>query len=528
MSAGYTRYDTDAFREAIRSRGAVFTNASRVYADSCAEHVLAMMLALGRQLLPLFSTQRSDRASLISISPAAALGQHRLGGHLAAGISQPFDNRRRPDTMRGFNAAHLWGSEAQRLLDTPAFLEQWAALSDACPWGTCYQSAPFVTTWYRCYADQFDPVIATSESGGRLSGLFTLALEKSTGALHAAGTYHAEYHVWLAAPADSREFIDAALRSLSLAWPRAHLGLLFVPPNTPLDWTAHWRWQCALRPVSRPLMGTQPADAVRESLRKKSNKSRLSRLQKQGVVTFDRLSDSGELRAALEEIADFCDFRQGGAHGVLPFQGDPRKKNFYCSLMEQPGLLHATVLRVGGRIASAHIGQCNKNEVVLGILAHSPFFAGYSVGKLHLLLLGKQLETEGFRALDLTPGGEFKDRFATHHDEAYVLDLFFSRSDARAYHTERALIDFGKRFIETDRVKDALRKVRHKAALIRPPALAASLGRRLRRFFYSHREYRIYRFPADTVARPPAGRMRRDCLHDLLLYSPADLAAPSR
>lgn len=61
-SAGYTRYDTGVFREAIRSRGAVFTNASRVYADSCAEHVLAMMLALGRQLLPSFATQRTDRA----------------------------------------------------------------------------------------------------------------------------------------------------------------------------------------------------------------------------------------------------------------------------------------------------------------------------------------------------------------------------------------------------------------------------------------------------------------------------------
>jgi len=61
-SAGYTRYDTVAFREGLRARGAVFTNASQVYADACAEHVLAMILALGRQLLPSFQTQRTDRA----------------------------------------------------------------------------------------------------------------------------------------------------------------------------------------------------------------------------------------------------------------------------------------------------------------------------------------------------------------------------------------------------------------------------------------------------------------------------------
>jgi phosphoglycerate dehydrogenase-like enzyme len=61
-SAGYTRYDTEAFREAIRGRSAVFTNASLVYADSCAEHVLAMMLAFARQLLQSHTTQLGDRS----------------------------------------------------------------------------------------------------------------------------------------------------------------------------------------------------------------------------------------------------------------------------------------------------------------------------------------------------------------------------------------------------------------------------------------------------------------------------------
>lgn len=51
-TAGYTRYDTPEFQENFRARGAVFSNVSQVFADPCAQHVLAMMLALGRQLLP--------------------------------------------------------------------------------------------------------------------------------------------------------------------------------------------------------------------------------------------------------------------------------------------------------------------------------------------------------------------------------------------------------------------------------------------------------------------------------------------
>ena len=61
-SAGYTRYDNEPFRQAIRARGAAFTNASQVYSDACAEHVLSMMLALSRQLLPSYATQLGDRS----------------------------------------------------------------------------------------------------------------------------------------------------------------------------------------------------------------------------------------------------------------------------------------------------------------------------------------------------------------------------------------------------------------------------------------------------------------------------------
>lgn len=61
-TAGYTRYDTPEFREKFRARGAVFTNASQVFAEPCAQHVLAMILALGRHLLPSFRDQLTGHA----------------------------------------------------------------------------------------------------------------------------------------------------------------------------------------------------------------------------------------------------------------------------------------------------------------------------------------------------------------------------------------------------------------------------------------------------------------------------------
>ncbi len=49
-TAGYTRYDSPDFRKAMLDRGTLVTNASGVFANPCAEHALAMMMAFTRQI----------------------------------------------------------------------------------------------------------------------------------------------------------------------------------------------------------------------------------------------------------------------------------------------------------------------------------------------------------------------------------------------------------------------------------------------------------------------------------------------
>ena len=61
-TAGYTRYDTSEFRAAMTGRGTLVTSSSAVFADPCAQHVLAMMLSLGRQLLPSHRDQLTDQS----------------------------------------------------------------------------------------------------------------------------------------------------------------------------------------------------------------------------------------------------------------------------------------------------------------------------------------------------------------------------------------------------------------------------------------------------------------------------------
>jgi phosphoglycerate dehydrogenase-like enzyme len=61
-TAGYTAYDRDDFKAALRARGARLTNSSAVYDEPCAQHALAMMMAFARRLPESLQTQLGDRA----------------------------------------------------------------------------------------------------------------------------------------------------------------------------------------------------------------------------------------------------------------------------------------------------------------------------------------------------------------------------------------------------------------------------------------------------------------------------------
>lgn len=60
--AGYTSYDRDDLKQALQARGTVLTNSSAVYDEPCAQHLLAMILALARGLPGALDLQRGDRS----------------------------------------------------------------------------------------------------------------------------------------------------------------------------------------------------------------------------------------------------------------------------------------------------------------------------------------------------------------------------------------------------------------------------------------------------------------------------------
>jgi phosphoglycerate dehydrogenase-like enzyme len=68
-SAGYEKYDRPDVHALLKRRGAPLTNAGGVYADACAQHVLAMMMAGARGLPAAWEMQRERRWAFTEMRP---------------------------------------------------------------------------------------------------------------------------------------------------------------------------------------------------------------------------------------------------------------------------------------------------------------------------------------------------------------------------------------------------------------------------------------------------------------------------
>ena len=418
-------------------------------------------------------------------------------------------------------------SEALQVVATPEFQSQWRTLAHQCPWGTALQTPEFACTWYQCYRDVYRPLVLVRYApGGGMDGLMALATERSNGELTFAGAHQAEYNVWLALPGEQTFIVDALNRLQQLGF--SSLTFTYLPPGTPLEWLqAGWNRRSTIRAVQRPLLTVDNIEAVRDSLKKKKNRRRLEKLQADSPLRFLELHTPDELDAYYDQLIDFCDFRTGAVHGTCPFREDARKRAFYSALMAQDGLLHVTIMTIGQRLVAAHIGLRNKSEVMLGIVAHSPFLAAHSPGKLHILHLGLLLHEEGYSNLDLTPGGDaYKEDRATRYDEAYLLSIFLS-SKAWARHrfasTTRSAAKRAGSILHLN--KEKLSPLRSYAR--HPISSLGSLFRSIKDRIWSSTELRFYR--AETNAAPhTSDTIRRDSLQDLLAYEQVDESSLSK
>jgi CelD/BcsL family acetyltransferase involved in cellulose biosynthesis/GNAT superfamily N-acetyltransferase len=438
----------------------------------------------------------------------------------------------------------LRGHEAEVTLRDPAFIRRWDALHVNSAWGTLFQRSRFAQIWFDAYGDDLEPVLVVDEDGaGNVVGLLPLARHRRDGAVTAVGAHQAEYQGWLSH--DAAGFLGRSLSVLARESIAPMIRFMFLPPGMDvmqLQSDPLVRARSRFRAWNRGLVDLNDGGAaVERTLAKASYRQRIRGLERTGPLTFERLIGADALVAVIKEIADLCDLRQGALNGSEPFRQDPRKEAFHIGLQAAGDLLHSTVLRSGARVISAQLNWQEGPNLLLGLLAHSPFHARFSPGRVHLLQTARLLGSQGGQLLDLTPGGGYKDQFATRHDTVYSAEFFLSErrrarivvAEAVGVAARRALRGLD---LEPARVAEVVARARTRMAGLSPAVIPARLVRRAMRTVHERRELRIYSQPlvrdlestSSELPSPPGGVIRIDEVDLLLKYARANRDALPR
>lgn len=418
----------------------------------------------------------------------------------------------------------LESKDALEKLHEAQFKLDYENLYTDCHWSTPFQSWAFLTTWYKFYSCQFDPVIVLDmDQTDRLAAFLALARDKRTEQLLVAGTHQAEYQTWLSSADGHELFLNNAFDALQRKYRARSLIFKYLPARAPTDWIQNlqgFKRSARIHRHKRPLIELREVERIAKSLNKKHNRSRINGLKRHGHLAFSCLVNPEEREYRMDEVAAQYDLRQGATNGVCPFIDDPNKKAFHIELMRLNNLLHVSTLTVGKELAAANIGVRDANTVSLGVFSYSPFLARHSPGSILILMLCAELARKGYQFLDLTPGGDWKDRFATTYDEVLEVTVFFDSRVASGKKINDLCVAAARSTIQLFGLRpSAVKSFVERLMRLKLSSVIRILGE----FVWNDREFRVYFFEAAIARQLKTERMlRRDSLQDLLAFKPAE------
>jgi hypothetical protein len=429
----------------------------------------------------------------------------------------------------------LTGENALNSISDRTFVKNWEKLYNNCPWATVYQTHSYAQAWYKSYLENYEPVLLVSVSDSKkIRGLLSLAKNKTDGCLGYVGLHHGEYQVWLSYPEDGDVFIIECLQVFRKTFPGQKLQFMYVPPETPLGWSLNsfTKKHCDLQSIRRPIIDLTNTESVSKSLKKKHNRARFNQLKRMGKLRVRSIDEPQIFKNRLPKIIPLFDFRRMAAFGFTTFGSDPLKAPYHKALSSAPGpgILKALEMTVDNSLVAVAMTLVGKGQAhdLGGIF--SPFFAKQSPKRLITYMLAEQLSQDGYRVLDLTPGGgddSFKWSLATAEDTAHILTVYPTPLKYRIAMAARKL-----RLLPSDLLRKMginVDKLKSRIAFIKVRAFCpdfwiwvpGSLMRWVLNQIYFSDEIRLFCMPVENVSELKCKiEIRRNSLDDLLAFVP--------
>ena len=346
--------------------------------------------------------------------------------------------------------------ETLNLISDEEFISTWKHLAKKTNHCTIIQEYGFVVSWYRSYLDKYKPMMLLGyNKEEQIIGILPLAVAYDTGNLSHAGEDQAEYHSWICPKEYEEEFLVQALISIKKECKPTKWKWSWLPSDVNISWFNSDLLQkngiYINQIVSRsPLYNLKDSTKINKIKHKKSFKNKINRLKREGELRIERIRDGGYTRKLLETIIAQYSFRQLALFNHNPLQKEIFKKVCLDQMDLMPANIHFTVLWHGNELLASNFGLCTEDNVILGLMSYDPVKGMYSPGNIFLIKLLEYIKEEGYKILDLTPGGDsYKENFCNTHINLVKPTICFNKYYKIKDHASTSLLQYIKKHFNT-------------------------------------------------------------------------------
>ena len=406
-----------------------------------------------------------------------------------------------------------------KIISDEEFISTWKSLAENTTHCTVIQEYGFVVSWYKSYLDKYQPMMVLGyDEEENVVGILPLAIAHDTGNISHAGADQAEYHGWICPKEYEEAFLVQSLISIKKEFNTGQWKWGWMPPEVNIDWFE----SNILREngiyinsitAESPLHNLENPEKLKKLNKNKSDRSKMNRLKRDGELRIERIIDKEYAAKLLETVIDQYNFRHLALYNNIPFASDQNKRAWHLNQIDiMTENTHFTVLWHGDELLACNLGYCTSDKVILGVITYDPAKGKDSPGTIFLIKLLEFIKEEGYKYLDLTPGGDgYKERFSNEHVSLVKPSICFNQYNQLKDYTSTSLRNLlKKRFSARDLA--SIQSLTQKSI----PALLKSIIPKQKddtSSYFSYSEETVEVIPNDN--QPP---LRLQQYNDLLLY----------
>lgn len=322
-----------------------------------------------------------------------------------------------------------------KIISDEVFISTWGSLAKNTTHCTFIQEYGFVVSWYQSYLDKYKPMMVLGyDEEENIVGILPLALAYNTGDISHAGADQAEYHGWICLKEYEEEFLVQTLISIKKECIPGKWKWGWLPPKVNINWLHSKILKESgiyINSITSqlPLHNLENPDKLQKFNKNKSDRSKMNRLKREGELRIERIRDRDSAERLLEIVMTQYNFRFLSLYNHIPFQLDKNKRVWHLNQMDlMPENIHVTALWHGDELLACNFGFCTADKVLLGLISYDPLKGRHSPGRIFLITLLEFIKEEGYKYLDLTPGGDnYKEHFSNEHVTISKPTICFNR-----------------------------------------------------------------------------------------------------